>query len=384
MSYPDHFRSKWLWILAAALTIICTVGKVSAQDESLAVAVLTDEQAWSDPFFQIIQKRVFDRVLKNDVANIRFYDWDPESHAVTFSKLNKVAEKPCQTIIFLESSFQYSLSPPILISRNDKKVITSVGLQLAPYSGYHVRIVDVATSSLLAKDVIDVHKSKPKLLPVNDYMSHFGMDPDVLKQKNKSKYDQILRGLHEKYKDQIVAYYKQVISDEFLYEGKTMRFILSKPNIVFQVVPEPGRTEEKAKLIQVYGGTNDNLFEGEAFDLYVRKEMKGYPYYEDIGTYLIDEVGDSISTAKAWLSANKDVAEALKNDEELVLIRYGDIFTEKLLNHDPKIPRVNMALRNDCRNCDSKIEERLYASPVINIIERQSPEIVYFGKLLEG
>lgn len=382
MRYPDFYLSKNV-LLAVAVLFLFQADTVSAQNEQFAVAVLTDKEAWTDPFFQTIQKKVFDRVLKKNVENLRFYSWDPEKHTVDYSDLNKAGEKPCHTILFLESDFNYSLTPPIDVSRDAKGVVTSVGFKLSPYSRYQVKIIDMATSTLLAKEVIDVHGVKPKVIPISNYSSLFGMAPDVLQKKDASKYNQILMGLHEKFKDQFTTYYRELIENEFLYESKTMRVIFSKPNIVFKVVPEPGRTEEKAKLIQVYGGVKDNLFKDEGFDLYVRREMKGFPYYEDIGTYHIEEVGDSISTAKAWLSANKDVGEALKNGEELVMIRYGDTFTEKMLNHNPKIARVNLAVRNDCRNCDSRINDRLYSSPAINIIERQSPELVYFGKMLK-
>ncbi|MEZ5030942.1 MAG: hypothetical protein R2787_06065 [Saprospiraceae bacterium] len=383
MSYTKVFRGRFVLHALILAVLAMAPWRVYAQDDQLSVAVLTDPRAWSDPFFSVLHKRVFDRVMKQDVSNLRFYQWDPEAHTVEYSPLNKQEEKPCRLAIFLLADFEFTLEPPLAIVRGEKGVISSVGLDLAPYGKYQVKIVDVATSLLLSKEVIDVIIKQSHVLPIKNYASVFGMDPDILKTKNPGKYKQILKNLHETNKDQIIAYYRKVIQDAFLYESQTVRVIFSKPNTVFRVVPEPGRTEEKAKTIQVYGGVHDNLYKGEAYDLYVQKEINGYPYYKDIGTYHIDEVGDSISTAKAWLSGNKDVGEALKNGEELLLVRYADRFTAKMLNHDPKIPRVNIALRTDCWACESMVDDKLFSSPAFNIVERQSPELIYFGQLLK-
>ncbi len=371
-------------------TLICALGWclvipifLHAQGDALGVALLTNTPSWSDPFFSKVNQAVVDGIRKSKADNIFFYDWDPDTQSVSYAALNQKEEKPCHTMIYLYGEYHYPMNPPLHVQRGEKNVITGVSLALNPRAGYQMKIVDVATGSLLSIQHVEVHKETPKSIAISDHAKLFGGDPDVLKKNNAAKYNAIVAGLHEKYRNDIVRFYQQLVDDSFIYKAQTRRLILSKPNRVFDVVPEPGRTEEKAKVIRLYGGESDNLYKGEGFDLYVKQQIGGRTYYEDIGTYHIDEVGDTISTATAWLSSGKDVAEALQNDDELILASYGDHYAEKQLNNSDDIPKVNLALKKKCLFCTSPLELVLFKSPVINLVERQTPELVYFGRLLK-
>jgi hypothetical protein len=360
---------------------------VSAQSERDYAFLYKDYQK-GDQFSNLVQKRVYSAIVKNNSNHV--YSWDENKHTIELLNTNRPINKPVAYVKYLHTDTYVDLNPPLEIYTDTTGKTVSVGFTINPSASGEFKLIDVATLKILDLGIYrpnsNTNTSITSLykIPVVKFLEEFGEDPAKLKKRDfkafKIKEDEV----KAKYSKKIYENTINILNSQAASLAGFLSYVADYNNLpYYKVIKDPNAEDEKKmKYISFEAGKKDSLELHEELVMYQILTYDKIKSTKKVTYFYVDEIGESESKAKIVALGNKRrVADLIKENAELYLFQNE----RSVVEFNKKINKIdhfyNVGVRKECLFCRTSFEKNLLSVPVINTIERNAPEMTVFQEM---
>lgn len=371
------------------LIILLSITTYTFGQNEIDYAILVKDYNKGNEYLSLIHRKIGGYF--NDDPKVHVFDWNESVHSIRQVKMSKEIKRPIGLIKYLDVYVGgIDLDPEINLTTDTSGKTTSVFFAINPSAGRVFKLIDLKTSQIMDYSTYNLSLSSNQFLsskgriPVNKFLEEFGGDPAKIKKTNSTQYNKMVEKIKEKYKPIILQNYLEIfqdyassISNSLGYFGGTF---IEKD---FEVLrDEESKDEKKLKHIRFNGKRSDSLKVGDDILLYEIVDFESRKSTKFINGFYINEVGDASSTARiAAFGKKKELAELLSSNAELKIFKNHKsvIDYNKRLNKNSLI--YNVAVKKDCFFCNAFFEKSLLNVPIVNLMERNAPELRNFQNL---
>lgn len=289
-------------------------------------------------------------------------------------------ERPCSEIIYLRPKIWFDHQNEFVTIQDTTGKTTHVFFKMNHGAIMDIKAIELATSRIIKYSFAEILKPSAERMDVKDFVKVFGGDPHKVQGSDPEKYSKILENLKKEYKQKIFDYYKSRVESSF-QRGWFSPDDFAADEKIYEAIPPKDLNVKKINDFNFNGGLKDNLIRGRVYHCITRREIDGYYYYENLTRVKIKEIGENESTMTSLWWGSKELAESLKKGEKVLLVPEDVELVIRQLENNKKDLKISIAIEKPCIFCAIENEKFLLNHPVINLVERASPELKYFGDL---
>lgn len=379
--------------IALSLILFLLYFKGFSQSET-HTAILVKDYNQNDYYTNLLQKTVVNDVMMDKEVHV--YNWDEKNHVISKIESANEIKKPIGFVKYVQMYMRdVTDSPPIQFDKDTTGKTIRVYFRISPKASYYLKTIELKTSQIVdlshknfnIENQQNVTNSKSNIITVTDFIKEFGGDPIALKSSNYKAYDEALKKVLEKYSkiikrnniDILHSYSSQIRS---MIDGNYK----TTSNRYFDVIRNKEDSDEKkVKYVTINATTKDSLNKFGYLKMYQILDFGSKKTTKYVDAFGIDSVGLNSTQMKLNLFGNKkNLAEILKDSVKLLMF----LNEQDLKNYNRQINNIkdfyNVGTSKSCVFCDMSFENTLFNVPIVNLIERNAPELNVFYEMAKS
>ncbi|HMX88162.1 MAG: hypothetical protein K1X68_06455 [Saprospiraceae bacterium] len=366
-------------ILSFSLLFCYSEAWLQKAGEAILLDTLNDHNIYSDSIYNC-----FIHSVSNTKSSKPFtlYLWNSISHAVRLEPSFATRESPSSEAVFIKPYTTFMDRYPLKLIRDTANRIIEAYLATSPVFTLEIKGVEVATSVLnfTSKHNLVSFPEEKLTIPLGKY---FNADPDVIMIRDKKSYDKSLNALYSDYANQI----RDLNLRRMSYAVNAIKYynadIICADQQAFEVITEPGFQEKSVKEVKIKAGSKQGIIPGRDYACYAKRKVGSQTYYEHLDNIEIKLVEESTSVGKTPAFSGRDLAKSYKAGDIIMAVPRYDKRALNRLNMPVNQKAINLSIKKECLFCENAAQQLIINNPILNLVERNAPELKYFASLLK-